>query len=107
MASHKLDTSSELTVRVLSGRETRVQSLLERLDRAIQKKAACEEAMMQVVDSVKQETEAFQLAISSVYAERLQQCQEGVAMADQAQSGSSPLIRGEKEARARVDNLMQ
>ncbi|KAK8126628.1 uncharacterized protein PG998_002387 [Apiospora kogelbergensis] len=87
--------------------ETRVQSLLERLDRAIQKKAACEEAMMQVVDSVKQETEAFQLAISSVYAERLQQCQEGVAMADQAQSGSSPLIRGEKEARARVDNLMQ
>ncbi|KAK6841289.1 hypothetical protein PG990_006700 [Apiospora arundinis] len=88
--------------------ETHVRDLLERLYRALEKKAACEEAMTQVIASVKEEMEAFQLAIGSVYAERLQQCEEGAAMADQAQAGGSgPLMRGEKEARTRVDNLME
>ncbi|KAK8050675.1 hypothetical protein PG994_012405 [Apiospora phragmitis] len=94
-------------------RETHVRELLERLERAITKKMACEEAMVQVVASMKQDTEAFQLAISSVYAERLQQCQEGAAMAEQAQAqaqaqaGGIPLMQGEQKVRARVEKLME
>ncbi|KAK8055568.1 hypothetical protein PG993_000795 [Apiospora rasikravindrae] len=89
-------------------RETRTRELLVRLDRAIQKKAACEEAMMQAIASVKQDTEAFQLAIGSVYADRLQQCQEGVELADQAQqAGGMPLMQGEHKVRARMEKLME
>ncbi|KAK7969012.1 hypothetical protein PG996_002545 [Apiospora saccharicola] len=87
--------------------ETHVRELLERLDQAIQKKMACEEAMMQVVNSVKQDTEAFQLAISSIYAERIQQCEEGIAMAEQAQEDGIPLMEEEKRQRARMEKLME
>ncbi|KAK8140227.1 hypothetical protein PG984_000293 [Apiospora sp. TS-2023a] len=87
--------------------ETHVRELLKRLDQAIEKKMACEEAMMQVVNSVKQDAEAFQLAISSIYAERIQQCEEGVAMAEQAQEDGIPLMQGEKRQRARLEKLME
>lgn len=90
-----------------SVRETHVRELLERLDQAIQKKMACEKAMVQVVNSVQQETEAFQLAISSIYVERIQQCEEGVAMANQVQEDGIPLIPGEKRQRERIEKLMQ
>ncbi|KAK7923400.1 hypothetical protein PG985_007471 [Apiospora marii] len=87
--------------------ETHVRELLERLDQALQKKMACEEAMMQVVNSVQHDTEVFQVAISSIYEERIQQCEEGVAMADQVQEDGIPLIPGERRQRARIEKLME
>ncbi|KAK8087936.1 hypothetical protein PG997_002897 [Apiospora hydei] len=89
-------------------KEARTRELLLRLDLAIQKKAAAEEKMMQVVASVKHDAETFQHAISCLCAERIEHCKEGVEMADQArQGGGVPLMQGEQKVRARMEKLME
>ncbi|KAK7941279.1 uncharacterized protein PG986_013666 [Apiospora aurea] len=88
--------------------ETRTRDLLLRLDLEIEKKAFFEKRMVQVVASVRQEAETFQHAISSLYAERIEHCKEGVEMTDQAQQGGGmPLMQGEQTVRARMEKLME